>query len=38
MTYENGSREDIPGAVLPGSGGRIRTYDLWVMRALLPYF
>jgi integrase len=29
--HENGPRTDRPGAVLPGSGGRIRTYDLWVM-------
>lgn len=29
---ENGPPVDIWRAVLPGSGGRIRTYDLWVMR------
>jgi hypothetical protein len=27
----NGPPDDVRGAVLPGSGGRIRTYDLWVM-------
>jgi hypothetical protein len=28
--------DDLLGAVLPGSGGRIRTYDLWVMRRMAP--
>src|SRR2546421_9046876 len=28
---QNGPRDDLPGAVFPGSGGRIRTADLWVM-------
>jgi hypothetical protein len=28
---QNGPQDDVLGAVLPGSGGRIRTYDLWVM-------
>ena len=23
--------KDLPGVIFPGSGGRIRTYDLWVM-------
>ena len=33
---QNGPRDDLPRAVLPGSGGRIRTYDLWVMRRMAP--
>src|SRR3954453_23404545 len=31
----NGPRDDLPRAVSPGSGGRIRTYDLWVMSRAL---
>jgi hypothetical protein len=27
----NGPRRELPGGVLPGSGDRIRTGDLWVM-------
>jgi hypothetical protein len=30
--HENGPQDDVLRAVLPSSGGRIRTYDLWVMR------
>jgi hypothetical protein len=35
---QNSPKDDPPGAVLPGSGGRIRTCDLWVMRqsAVVP--
>src|SRR5581483_2170959 len=28
---EKGLPDDLRKALLPGSGGRIRTYDLWVM-------
>lgn len=28
---QNSPQDDLPRAVLAGSGGRIRTYDLWVM-------
>ncbi len=32
QTRENGPPDDLWRAVSAGSGGRIRTYDLWVMR------
>jgi hypothetical protein len=34
--HANGPRDAASGAILPGSGGRIRTYDLWVMRRMAP--
>ena len=39
MWYRNGPQDDVLGTVFPGSGGRLRTYDLWVMshpRAVSP--